>query len=171
MAHPTDELEAMAQTLETYATSEVTAGRKIRANDLDQAAAMLRACKGRVRVKALEWGEECSTEFRAVSMGILYHVGFYDGSWCFLGQEYYTPEAAKAAAQADYETRILAAIEPAPDHSEWNAAIEAAAKEAKERLYPKNPQDDWTEYAKIHAAAAINVSAAIRDLKKGQTND
>ena len=54
--------------------------------------------------------------------------------------------------------------QPAPDHSERNAAIEAAAKVARERLYPKNPQDDWTEYAKIHAAAAIEVSAAIRAL-------
>lgn len=44
-----------------------------------------------------------------------------------------TPEAAKAAAQADYERRILSALEP--DHSEWDAGydagIELAAREAR----------------------------------------
>ncbi|WP_097030881.1 hypothetical protein [Cereibacter ovatus] len=43
--------------------------------------------------------------------------------------EYPTLEAAKAAAQADYEARILAAIEPAAPTvaDDWNAAIRAAA--------------------------------------------
>ena len=142
-----------------------------------EAAAMLRACKGRVRVKALEWVDlhRDGSRYDVTPDDPLGYSdsihGLQDDTYHSRLGHFLTLESAKSAAQADYETRILAALEPAPDHSEWNAAIDVAAKEAKERLYPKNPQNDWTEYAKIHAAAAINVSAAIRDLKKGQTND
>ena len=50
-----------------------------------------------------------------------------------------------------------AALEPAPDQGEWDAAIEAAAKVA----------DDYT--ALFCEAAALRVSKLIRTLKKGPT--
>lgn len=36
----------------------------------------------------------------------------------FGGQDYETLDAAKAAAQADYRTRILSALHPSPEHKE-----------------------------------------------------
>lgn len=78
---------------------------------------VLSAAPSGVEVKALEW-EECSDRcWDADGMGKLYRVmkrvdgtaklkhGVYDG-----GVEYNTLEAAKAAAQADYEARILSAL-------------------------------------------------------------
>ena len=57
---------------------------------------------------------------------------------------------------------ILAALEPAPDHAHWDAAIEAAAKEIDcgcdgSCMYP-------------HVCPKEDVES-IRALKKGQTND
>ena len=51
---------------------------------------------------------------------------------------------------------ILSALEPAPDHETWNAAIEAAAKVAQ-------------SYGCCHVPQEI--AEEIRALKKGQTND
>ena len=132
MAHPSDdELESMARAVERHESLHI---RK-------KAAAMLRACKGRVRVRALKWhqnktyGSMYDYRIYAVHQGNKY--GIFS---TFLERDQWGSrvqvakcvpiEAAKAAAQADYEARILAAIERDPDHSEWNAAIEAAAKVA-----------------------------------------
>ena len=52
---------------------------------------------------------------------------------------------------------ILAALEPAPDHAEWDAAIEAAAKKVVRSLGPA------FEYQ--------SAAAAIRTLKKGARHD
>ena len=51
---------------------------------------------------------------------------------------------------------ILASLDPAPDHSEWNAAIEAAANAANQMPNLTHPSE---------------VVAAIRNLRKGQNND
>lgn len=60
----------------------------------------------------------------------------------YAGEQIANLADAKAAAQADYERRILSALEPAPSYQDgWNAAIEAAAAEC----------EDWqafTRYAK-----------------------
>ena len=85
-------------------------------------AAMLRACKGRVRVNALKWhqnkthGSMYDYRIYAVHQGNKY--GIFS---TFLERDQWGSrvqvakcvplEAAKAAAQADYEARILAAIE------------------------------------------------------------
>ena len=142
MTHPTDEelIARAKQVIEGNDKPTVILSR-------DEAAAMLRACKGRVRVKALEWLDRNNKE-RPVRFITNSKCGFYqitewlDGSghvMCFLTpfarpqRVWDAPTCAggagplKAAAQADYEARILSALEPAPDHAEWNAAIDAAA--------------------------------------------
>ena len=151
---PTDEeLEAMAVRLEC--------------DHWFDAAAMLRACKGRVRVKPLEWGEGADDGIFAdrvwsadaylierrnnVDNAFDLHCDFWDGH---NARRYPTLEAAKAAAQADYEARILAALDP--DHAQWDAAIEAAAKVAQ-------------SYGCCHVPQEI--AEEIRALKKGQTNE
>ena len=60
--------------------------------------------------------------------------------------------------------------QPCPDHSEWNAAIEAAAKVAMHR-WKSWPQLAPHELVKCDVTACEDISAAIRALKKGQTND
>ena len=88
----------------------------------------------------------------------------------FDGERFHdTLEAAKAAAQADYEARILAALEPAPDHSDWNAAIEVAVKVAQGRS-TDGLSDDHPYNQGWRRCAAI-ISDAIRALKKGPRHD
>ena len=58
--------------------------------------------------------------------------------------------------------RIMAALEPAPDHAEWDAAIEAAANVA-------NYEAQDAEYDPSYQTAAEVIEDRIRALKKGQT--
>ena len=84
-----------------------------------------------VRVKPLVWEEDTdpdSDDFRAfVARSPTLHLRYivrkvYGGFWKLTGcvpfgtPNFITLEAAKAAAQADYEASILAALEPTPDH-------------------------------------------------------
>ena len=168
MAHPSDdELESMARAVERHESLHI---RK-------KAAAMLRACKGRVRVKPLEWedfdgmGAKASGFYQAnylitawrgrgqfeVAMSYPGYQTGYDGE-----RFHDTLESAKAAAQADYERRILAAIELAPDHETWNAAIEAAAKKAERRF--EQCERNNTPPCYLRKCAIGNV---LRALKKG----
>ncbi len=84
------------------------------------------ARSGAVKVKPLEWKDERNCECSAETVIGTYEVGFDDGWWAQLEggvkwdwnppydpRSYEGPSAAKAAAQADYERRILAALEPA----------------------------------------------------------
>ena len=144
MTRPTDEqLEAMAKSLAFVANRTGMTIERCEAIT-DRAAAMLRAMKGRVRVKPLEW-HGFSSAFIAYTIIGDYHVSRCGENWhwYFEEQDPYlegtiaaSEETATAAVQADYEARILAALEPAPDHSDWNAAIEAAAR-AQEAAYRK----------------------------------
>ncbi|MDB6454995.1 hypothetical protein [Falsirhodobacter sp. 20TX0035] len=86
-----------------------------------------------VRVKALVWycfGKECE---RAESgFGLINVVwGFQDGCAFMMhgakSQAYPSADAAKAAAQSDYEARILAALEPAPVQG-WRTDMDAIPK-------------------------------------------
>ncbi len=83
------------------------------------------ARSGAVKVKPLEWKDERNCECSAETVIGTYEVGFDDGWWAQLEggvkwdwnppydpRSYEGPSAAKAAAQADYERRILAALEP-----------------------------------------------------------
>ena len=169
-----DELEAMAVRLE----AEVNIGSGTVTPLRVQAAAMLRACKGRVRVKPLEWyGKPEGQDQRIGRCGdIAYSVRFDMGSWGYTrsgksgltvgykGGPLFKDEAdAINGADVDHEFRILAAIiEPAPDHAEWDAAIEAAAKVVRDCIYRDSAGTGFDE---------DQFESAIRQLKKGQTND
>ena len=65
----------------------------------------------------------------------------------------------------------LAALDPAPDHSDWNAAIEAAAKVAEQVEYGFDGgiSTDYQTYSLVQIKRMID--RAIRNLKKGQTDD
>ena len=133
MTHPTDdELEAMAERFDRWHQYGYKMPSHIQA-DGDDAAAMLRACKGDRNaspspdVRELEW-----SEIRDPNEYCRYHhiiaesaLGDYSIQWkgwkdnddrtVFLAGDYLMScgddlEAAKAAAQADYERRILAAL-------------------------------------------------------------
>ena len=186
MTHPTgDELEAMAVRLEGQCNCNIDTspcGAEDDCRENQKAAAMLRACKGRVRVKALEWEgdgfwsagphegwmEEANTPF-----GWGYSIEFgRDGNfmvcstfnWSQDGFE--VPDDAKAAAQADYERRILSDLEPAPDHAEWDAALEAAAN-----VVPQGWCQPSTSHIEMDVDLGQGIQEVIRTLKKGQTND
>ena len=58
------------------------------------------------------------------------------------------------------------AIDPAPDHAEWNAALEAAAK-----VVPQGWCQPSTSHIEMDVDLGQGIQAAIRSLKKGQTND
>ncbi len=100
------------------------------------------ARSGAVKVKALEWKDERNCECSAETVIGTYEVGFDDGWWAQLEggvkwdwnppydpRSYEGPSAAKAAAQADYERRILAALEPA-EPSGFLATLSEDQKEA-----------------------------------------
>ena len=97
----------------------------------------LAAIPAQVRVKPLVWistGENRysakSEDYKVVTDGKCW--AFCPEDWPpFAGYPYLTADAAKAAAQADYEARILAAIEPQPDPRD---AVIAALVEAATHL-------------------------------------
>ncbi|MDB6454720.1 hypothetical protein [Falsirhodobacter sp. 20TX0035] len=94
-----------------------------------QARAAPEAAPVQGRVKALVWDEGCAE----TSIGDYFVLpsclgGFHlatDVRYAVRRSRYPTEEAAKAAAQADYEARILSALEPAPMQG-WQQLQEAA---------------------------------------------
>ena len=168
-----DELEAMAKMLAFVANRTGMTVEKCE-QITDDAAAMLRACKGRVRVKALEW-VECK-DGTLHDPHCQYELETDGGMWrvtkAVTGGGSYVADcdtlaAAKAAAQADYKARILAALDPAPDNSDWNAAIEAVG-----RLRGRDVQKrDAEDVGEAYDLAIDEAQDAIRALKKGQTDD
>ena len=115
MSRPTDdELEAMAAELEDNAIWGLHR----------EAAAMLRACKGRVNVKPLQWEYHPAGTIAAPPTGHAYIIDTRMKGRCYSvkgfnpQRQFDSLDEAKAAAQADYERRILAALEPAPDQGE-----------------------------------------------------
>ena len=156
MNRPTDdELEAMAARLDK---GDPFGG------VMQRAAAMLRACKGRGRVKPLEWEQARDGAGWHPQLTIAYCPVF--------DKRFYAEHPEKQARiDAAREARILAALEPAPDHAEWNAAIEAAANVAQSADTPVF-KDGWTSGQDAAAISAMqSIAAAIRQLKKGQTDD
>ena len=150
MTHPSDdELEAIAARLSVkngYAAPDFAT--PIAEPLKLEAAALLRACKGRVRVKP---GEIERSVWSAMKWAAENNPGF-DGvpEYTDRGNSFAETECRAAAA------RILAALEPAPDQGEWNAAIEAAAEVAEYIPNGAHP----SEY-----------TAAIRALKRGPSHD
>ncbi|MCO7727820.1 hypothetical protein NJB93_14610 [Brucella intermedia] len=89
-------------------------------------------------VKKLEWGELRYTEDYSFAQDAETSIGRYiatDNGWFLQGQSGWKDEndieAAKAAAQADYEARILSAIEPAATCKE-SLQVEPAAPEGRQ---------------------------------------
>ena len=90
-----------------------------------------------MKIKPLHWYGEHHREYAYALFGGSYSITRYagmakpyqlekrgfDGS---LQQPFATLEAARAAAKADYESRILSAIEPAPDLAAENARLREA---------------------------------------------
>jgi len=192
MAHPSDdELEAMAVTMADYCLHDV--------------AAMLRACKGRVQVKALE-GERARD-------GAGWHHQLTIAYCPVFEKRFYAERPEKQAKiEAARESRILAAFEPAPDARQegWRAGMLDAAQvaldcicydsagigfdedkfdDAIRALAEKGPAPDQGEWNDAIEAAVNEIDCgcdgacmwphacpkedieAIRNLKKGQTND
>src|SRR5690606_29092892 len=90
-----------------------------------------------VAVKKLEWGELRYTEDYSFAQDAETSIGRYiatDNGWFLQGQSGWKSEddieAAKAAAQADYEARVMSAIEPVVPVSRPSAARELALEEA-----------------------------------------
>lgn len=96
------------------------------------------------RVKQLQWSEvrDPDSECRYHHVYATCPLGRYSIEWkgwkdsddhtIFLDGEFVQPggydlDGAKAAAQADYEARILACVEPPTVAPDWNDAIKAAA--------------------------------------------
>jgi hypothetical protein len=129
---PTDEeLEQSASLL-----SKAAIGLPVPRHEFHRAAALLRACKGRVKVKPLEWRDRVQKDrpirFITESKCGRYQITeWLDGSGnvlCFstpfgkperLNSAPHSaggPEPLKAAAQADHEARTLAATEQEIGH-------------------------------------------------------
>jgi len=93
-----------------------------------------------VKVKPLEW--EAADEDEEDYVFAFSEIGAYSierlsaGSWELTAERpsggecswYVTIEAAKAAAQADYESRILSALEPSPAFEAMVEALEGLVK-------------------------------------------
>ena len=123
---------------------------------------MLRACKGRVRVKP---GQIERIVWSAMTWAAENNPGFN-------GVPEYTDRGNSFAENECRETasRILAALEPAPDHEQWNAAIEAA--KAVVRLVKEDcfaPMTRTREEA--FSAACGEVERQIDKLKKGPDHE
>ena len=77
-------------------------------------------------VKALEWHRQPPYHVARV-FGNLYAIEVWDGGVTLSGiigrKEFSDFNSAKAAAQADYEARILSAITPAPDLASENESL------------------------------------------------
>ena len=107
-----DELEAMAARL--YSDGDAEPVHPL----FYDAAAMLRACKGRGKRLPRADGEGV----RTLPIELLAEIRdeVYASEWDAPCTEVIEIIALSA------EARILSALEPAPDHAEWDAAIEAA---------------------------------------------
>ena len=157
MTRPTDEaLEAMAVKLECD-------------HWLD-AADLLRACKGRGAEYLVEFDNGDSVSLSSMSGGAS-PEGVMGSISLMKETEAGETMFRRYKAVTDWTSGLWEspAPEPCPDHSEWNAAIEAAAKVAERRstdgLSDDNPYNEgWRRCATI-------TTAAIRNLKKGSGHD
>jgi len=123
MTHPTDEaLEAQADYCDRMS-------RVHHDSRFVKTAAMLRAVKGRVRVKPLLWEQARD--------GAGWHPQLTIAYCPIFKKRFYAEHPEKQAKiDAAREARILAALEPAPDYlAGWNDAREAVADVARKCVY------------------------------------
>ena len=105
------------------------------------------ALAGAVKVKPLVWFDVEKSRYGGKYTADGYTIRYIEGLWLldFAGQSkaiwrFPTLDAAKAAAQADYYARILAAIQPDPAARQadlakaWTMATAAMAERAKSEL-------------------------------------
>jgi hypothetical protein len=152
MTHPTDdELEAMAV--------------KFEQDHWFDAAAMLRACKTGDAPDQGEWNMD-ESEYGTLIYS-LKQDGWRKGEPIMVNDVTIRIENANGSSHdlGPIAARILAALNPAPDNSEWNAAIEAAANVAQ--LRSKNGSSEDHPYNRGWIRCATITSDAIRALKKG----
>ena len=140
-----------------------------------------------VGVKALEWEERGTDFWRAQGIDRVYEiVALADGRFFLTNgprlSDYPTLEAAKAAAQADYEARIRSAltVQPAPGHAPDVAALGPdvdgfgalifEAKVEAEKAMRKFPQPNYV-ISKIAEEAGEVVKAAIHCAEGRETAD
>ena len=157
MTHPNDDelIERATQVIEGNDKRTVILSR-------DEAAALLRACKGRVRGLPRSDGDGGWT----LPMDLLQDL---DREVRSDGWDGCTAEVTEIIALS-VERRILSALEPAPDHEQWNAAIEAA--KAVVRLVKEDcfaPMTRTREEA--FSAACEEVGRQIDKLKKGPDHE
>ena len=129
----TDDIKALIEDLR-YRVANPSAHDYGATDLMEQSATALERLSGRVRVKPLEWSEteiargdglhEHDGGYEAITSIGTYRIEMYFGSDSYgwevtlatVGKvaDCDDPDTAKAAAQADYESRILAALDPAP---------------------------------------------------------
>tara|TARA_Y100000310_G_scaffold324866_1_gene387306 strand:+ start:3135 stop:3545 length:411 start_codon:yes stop_codon:yes gene_type:complete len=126
-----------------------------------------------VRVKPLEWKQYVTDSWWPIGVGLIldasdYKIirstrGVHEFSWFFRGEWFSAPslEAAQAAAQADYERRILSVIEVI----DRDAILEEAAKVADAHQHNHSNGSEWAS-GEIYASTTI--AAAIRPMKGGE---
>lgn len=110
-------------------------------DDAEYVRADLAAVPAQVRVKPLVWDEgDEPDEWRSGPYDVWCELGnFQVYHWSIVkGDPHETAEAAKAAAQADYDARIFAAIEPQPDQA-IEIDIRAAMMEEIEKAAAESP--------------------------------
>ena len=175
MTHPTDdELEATAARLEDGRVCSPAQNSCRNGYWMLEAAAMLRACKGRA-VKPLPRGDGEGGWTLPVELLAEIRDEVYANEWDAPCAEVIEIIALSA------ETRVLSAREPAPDQKErqayiqgtqagWNAAIEAAANVADVKPRKGGKPLSSPHHQGVRDGRAV-VARLIRNLKKGQTND
>ena len=150
MAHPTDdELEALAQRLELVGPTDI------------EVVDMLRACKG--RLKRLPRGDGAGGWTLPVELLAEIRDEVYASEWDAPCAEIIEIIALSA------EARILSALEPAPDHADWNAAIEAVIVNLK--TYAPHQDDTGPEHDIGYAAGYHTALNRLSALKKGPSHD
>ncbi|WGG61825.1 hypothetical protein [Brucella intermedia] len=115
-------------------------------------------------VTALKWHQEDNGDFIAESVVGWYHIGLPHRMWNLTKPNgevlsFWTLDETKAAAQADYEARILSALEPSAARElaleeGYRQGVEAAAQKAAEMLV----------FADTTSTADREIPAAIRSL-------
>ena len=107
------------------------------------------ALAGAVKVKPLVWFEVEKSRYGGKYTADGYTIRYIEGLWLldFAGQSkaiwrFPTIEAAKAAAQTDYDARILAAIQPDPDARQ--ADLSDAARDVLAERARQISAEGWT---------------------------
>ena len=133
-----------------------------------------------VRVKPLEWNvvswEGGADTWTSDTVLGRYHFeddGFSEPPFILTLHQlvvgrYGTPEAAKSAAQADYERRILSAIEPSPSLPILVEALEKCQRNLALMVNPETFPATSVQHAWAHAVEAETAArAALASIKGG----